>query len=924
MSRASEAQEPQKPVPLPTGTVTFLFTDIEGSTQRWEQHREAMDAAVKRHDQLLRSVIERHNGYVFKTVGDAVCATFARVSDAISASVDAQRELNREDFSAVDGLRIRAGIHTGEASERGGDYFGPAVNRVARLMSIGHGGQILLSGVTRDLAHNDLPKGATLVDLGSHRLKDLAEPEQVWQLSIENLPSIFPQLHSLDEFPNNLSVQTTSFRGREQDLEEAKVLLGQHHVLTLTGSGGVGKTRLAVQVGAELLDQFPDGVWFADMAPITDPELVSSVVASALSIEQVQGKRVDELIPQRLKRKKLLLIIDNCEHLLGAVAVLVDAIQRNAPDVRTLCTSRQALGIAGEIAHRLPSLSVPEASPTLTADEAIHHGSIAVFVDRARSADTRFALTDDNAPIVAEICRHLDGIPLAIELAAARVKVLSIPNLAQRLNERFKILTGGSRTALPRQKTLSALIDWSYDLLTPQEQTLFQRLGIFAGGFGLDAATKVCGGKGLDEIEVLDLLGSLTDKSLVVADTTGEQERYHLLESTRAYALEKLAAAGEHEQLARGHAEYFRDLAQAADERFGIGSAFAWIADVELDLDNYRAALEWSITRGNDDAVGGAIAGALDWLWRNGSLVVEGRYWTGLAFERVSDAEHPRVAARLWFALSNFSTAKAKVEAAEHAVELYESVGDARGAARAQHSLAFGLIQMGRLDEADNIIALALAGSRKCGDRSYVANGLNAQAVISKSRNDTKTAKDLFGQAIAAFRALGLDSGISLGLGNLAELEFQDGHAEEAVRLVEEALEIYRRVKSAEALASNNSNLAAYRAALGAVEGARESARTGLRLAREAQSSVFAAIAVQHLGLIAAMAGQESHAAQLLGYVDAQFKAFGYQREFTEQWSYDKLKAALSERLSDAEIEKLAAEGAAWSEDQAVEEALKV
>jgi len=345
---------------------------------------------------------------------------------------------------------------------------------------------------------------------------------------------------------------------------------------------------------------------------------------------------------------------------------------------------------------------------------------------------------------------------------------------------------------------------------------------------------------------------------------------------------------------------------------------------VELDLDNYRAALEWSITQGNDDAVGGAIAGALHFLWRNGGLVVEGRYWIELALERVSETEQPRVAARLWNALSDSSTAWASVEAAERAVKLYHSVGDAVGVARAQLELAYGLRHMGRLDEADILATQALASLRKLKHRPGVAFGLNIQAIVSNARNDTKTDKDVYGQAIAAFRALGNDSGIALGLGNLAELEFHDGHADEAVRLGEEALEIRRRGKNTGNLTINHNNLAAYRVALGDVDGARESARQGLRFAREMQSSWLAALGVQHLGLIAAMAGQASHAARLLGYVDAKFKAVGYQRAHTEQWGYDKLMAALRKKLSDAEIEKLAAEGAAWSEDQAVEEALKV
>jgi len=908
----------------PTGTVAFLFTDIEGSTQRWESHREAMDDAVKRHDGLLSEAIDRHNGYVFKAIGDAFCVAFARVSDAVAAAVDAQRALSTEDFSAVGGLPVRMGLHAGEASERNGDYFGPAVNRVARLMSIGHGGQILVSGVMRDLAYRDLPAGASLLDLGSHRLKDLTEAEQVWQLTIAGLPAEFPELKALDTLPNNLPIQPTSFRGRERDLEEVKSLLARHKLLTLVGSGGVGKTRLALQVGAEALDQYPDGVWLIDFAPITDPELVSSVIAQAIGMAQVEGRRVDESIPQWLRCKKLLLIFDNCEHVLEPVAAIANAIIRSCPDVRLLATSRQALAVNGEHVMQLPSLDVPHKIADLTPAAIVEFGAVALFVDRAKAADTRFTLTDDTAPIVADICRRLDGIPLAIELAAARVKVLSIPNLAQRLNERFKILTGGSRSALPRQKTLSALIDWSYDLLTPQEQLLFNRVGIFAGGFSLDAATAVCSGEGLDEIEILDLLASLTDKSLVVADTSGEHERYRLLESTAAYALDKLSAAGERETLARRHAEYFCDQAHAADERRSTGSTLAWVVGIELELDNFRTALAWALTHGNDAVLGGAIAGALSALWYNAGLAVEGRYWISLALERVNDAEQPQIAARLWCALSGLSSGQRSYDAAERAMQLYASVGDARWTARAQHKLAGALLHMGRLDEAKAAIEQALAAARACGDAVNVANCLNMQALIAQLRGDVRTARELHTQAQAAFKALGDESGTAMVLANMAELEFADGHPERALRAVSEALEIYVRGKNADDIAAGHANSAAYRIALGDLGAARDSAREGLRVARQLRNELSLAFALQHLALLAGFGSDARRAAQLLGHVDAQYAALGLQREPTEQWGYDKLMSALREQLDEDEIARLAAEGAAWSEDQAVEEALKV
>jgi predicted ATPase/class 3 adenylate cyclase len=915
--------EPQPASAHPTGTVTFLFSDIEGSTVRWERDRVAMQDAARRHDTLMRTAIAAHHGYMFKTIGDAFCAVFWRPEDAVAAILDAQRALGAEDFSAIDGLRVRAAVHTGTADERDGDYFGPALNRVARLLAIGHGGQILLSGVTRDLAHSDLPAGVSLLDLGSHRLKDLTEAEHVWQLTIEGLPAEFPALKSLDTIPNNLPIQPTSFRGREHDLEEVKSLLNQHKLLTLFGSGGIGKTRLALQVGAEVLDQNPDGVWFADFAPITDPELVSSVIAKEIGMAQVEGRRIDESIPQWLRRKKLLLILDNCEHVLEPVAAITNAVIRSCPEVRLLATSRQALGVSGEEVLRLPSLDVPHKIADLTSAAVAEFGAVALFVDRARSVDKSFVLTDDNAPIVAEICRRLDGIPLALELAAARVKILSIPTLAQRLNERFKILTGGSRTALPRQKTLGALIDWSYDLLTPQEQMLFSRLGIFAGGLSLDAATAVCSGEGLDAIDILDLLSSLTDKSLVVADTSGERERCHLLESTRAYALEKLTAAGAYERLAHRHAEYFRDQAQEADERLGTGSTAAWLASVERELDNYRAVLERALKDGHDMARGAAVAGALQGLWYHGGLAVEGRYWIGLAQAGLDETAHSRVAARLWRALDILSSGKRMHDCAQRALSLSRSGGDAKGQAFALASLAHSHFQMGQLEEASDVNARALAAMRTLGHKPGVAECLNIRAAVQRRCGDV-AARELYAQALAAYKALGNEAGAAQVLGNLAELEFGDGQVERALRLAGEALEIQSRGKNASNLAIRYNNIAAYRIALGDVDGARESAREALLRARQLQDALYVAIALQHFAMLLALRGEMHDAARLVGYVNAQYKELGSEREPTEKWGYEKLMAALREQLSEAEMEKRAAEGAAWSEDQAVEEALKI
>jgi predicted ATPase/class 3 adenylate cyclase len=908
---------------VPTGTVTFLFSDIEGSTKRWEAHRESMQAAVARHEQILSEAFARHRGFVFKTVGDAFCVAFQSARDAAGAAIDAQRALASDDFSAVDGLRVRMALHSGHAEERNGDYFGPAVNRVARLMAIGHGGQVLVSHVTHDLLQGESPAGLSLSDLGYHRLKDFAKPEHVWQLVGDGLAAAFPPLNSLNALSNNLPVQATTFRGRERDVEETKAQLHRHAVVTLVGSGGIGKTRLALQVGSELIERFVDGVWFADLSPIANPELVAGAIAGALGIKHVQDTRIDEVIPQQLKGKKPLLIVDNCEHLLEAVAALVDAVVRSAPDVRILCTSRQALGIAAESVVRLPPLAVPDAESKLSADESMAFGSVAVFVDRAKSVDSRFVMGDDDAPIVAEICRHLDGIPLAIELAAARVRALSLPHLAEKLSERFKLLTGGSRTALPRQRTLTALIDWSYDLLTKQEQELFAKLGVFAGSFGTDAVSNVCADADLDEIALLDLLTSLADKSLIVADASQESERFRLLESTRAYALEKLAPDGQRDALARRHAHYFHDLADRLAERYQRGTWPGFIADVQSDLDNYRSALEWCLTSGNDWVAGGDLAGLMSRVWFRAGLTVEGRYWIRLALDRLDETAHPRIAARLWRALTDHLSGRALVDGAERVVALYESAGDVQGTIRGRYLLALALQQIGRHDDATRIATQALAAARELGDDFHVASFLDVLGASEAARGDLTAARDLLRQSYEHHRAIGSQSGIASILTNLGELEFQLGNPEEAIRLATEGHHIDSRWNDAFLATVYACNVSTYRLAMGDVAGARASAVDGLRRAREFQYRLYIGISLQTLALIAALDGRIETAARVLGQVDAQFDALGYHREWSEQWVYDRLLAALREKLSDGEIERLRAEGAGWPEDRAVDEASK-
>ena len=540
-----------------TRTVTFLLTDVEGSTALWEADPAAMRQALARHDALLADGIAEHGGVVVKSrgEGDSVFAVFDMASDAVTAAVELQASLQAAAWPTAAPLRVRMALHTGEAQWRDGDYFGPAVNRCARLRAAAHGGQILLSQATADLLRDSQTDGVGLRALGEHRFRDLARPEAVFQVVHPLLPGEFPPLGSLDAHPNNLPRELTSFVGREREVDEVRRLLVTTRLLTLTGSGGVGKTRLSQRVAADLGPSFPDGIWLVELAGLGDPSLLAQVVASVLGVREQPGRALLDTLIDVLRPRTCLLLLDNCEHLVEACAALADSLLRACPGLILLATSREPLGIAGETVWRVPPLTMPDASgDAATSDDTsalAQYEAVRLFEERARAALPAFTLTGQNGPAVAQICRRLDGIPLAIELAAARVRGVAPEQLADRLDDRFRLLTGGSRTALARHQTLRALVDWSYELLSEPERVLFCRLSVFAGGWTLDAAEEVCSGGGIEPADILGLLLQLVDRSLVLAEEQPIQAgglspvRYRLLETLRQYGAEKLRDTGD-------------------------------------------------------------------------------------------------------------------------------------------------------------------------------------------------------------------------------------------------------------------------------------------------------------------------------------------------------------------------------------------
>ncbi|MBI4473768.1 MAG: adenylate/guanylate cyclase domain-containing protein, partial [Acidobacteria bacterium] len=549
--------------------LTFLFTDIEGSTQLWEKHPAEMKSALARHDAILQSTFPRYGGRAFKTVGDAFCCIFPDPTQAALAALDCQRSLQEETWADSLRLRVRVSIHIGPALERDGDYFGPTLNRVARILTAAHGGQTLVSAAATAAIDAAALGDGVLQDLGEHRLKDLTYPEQIFQLSTPDLPSEFPLLRSLEAFAHNLPLQLNSFVGRDSEMADLRRQLVSSRLLTLTGSGGSGKTRLALQLAAESVETFTNGAWFVEIAALSDAAMVPHMVASALHLKEQPARPILDTLGEYLRDKDLLLLLDNCEHLVEACARLVEGLLKACPRLRIMATSREPLGVGGEHVWRVPSLRLPTTEEAESAEKLADVPSVRLFVERASSASPRFTLTAKNAGAIARVCLRLDGIPLAIELAAARIKMLSVEELAMRLDDRFRLLTAGNRTALPRHQTLRAAIDWSYQLLWGVEGVLFRRLSVFLGGFTLKAAETVCGGDGIESFEVLDSLSRLVDKSLVIIDDTGDEPRYRMLESIRDYAREKLEESDEANRMYGCHRRYFLDLAHTAEQHYG-------------------------------------------------------------------------------------------------------------------------------------------------------------------------------------------------------------------------------------------------------------------------------------------------------------------------------------------------------------------
>ena len=952
---------------LPTGTVTLLFTDIEGSTHLLQRVGERYAELLHECRTLLRTAFHTYHGQEVDTQGDGMFAAFARASDAVGASVAAQRELALHSWPGAEAVHVRMGLHTGEPSRVVEGYVGLDVHYAARMMSAAHGGQVLLSQTTCDLVEHDLPEGVSLRDLGEHYLKDLEQAVHLYQVVIAGLPADFPPLKTRDRRSDTFPVQPTPLIGREHEVTAVVRLLHRNNVrlVTFTGPGGTGKTRLALQVASELGDVFVGGVFFVSLASINDPMLVMPTIARALGIRDSMGQPVFARLVEVLQQKRVLLLLDNFEQIVEAAPQLADLLS-SCPQLKLLVTSREVLHVRSEHEFAVPPLALPDAAHLPKRAALARTPAVALFLQRAQAARPEFKLTSTNARAVAEICVRLDGLPLAIELAAARMKLLSPQTLLARLDQPLIMLTGGARDVPARQQTLRNTIEWSYQLLHAREQRLFRWLSVFVSGCSLQAAEAVCTGPGDGAGQVLDGVASLVDKSLLqrVEQTGGgseeqEDQRLLMLETIREYGLEALIASGEGHAARQAHADYFLQLAEEAEPALKGPLLVAWLERLEREHDNLRAALQWALEGGRAE-VALRLGIALERFW-----VVRGQRNEGLTFLQRALAGSAEVAAnirakallaaaRLAFNQSNYDQGEIL---AQESLALFRELGDKRGIALSLNRLGVAAWRRGDFGSAHVLLEEDLTLFREMGDRDRVAWSLFMHGLLDNKQGEYAGACSRFEESLALFRELGNKRGIAASLTQLAgtlfvsqgnqdmiyplleqglsldrEVGDKEGMAVASLLLgwvalkqgeratarsrVEESLTLYREMEHREGMAEALSMLGKVEAARGDHAFGRTLYEESLAMAQEIGDKELIASGLEGLASVVAVQGELAWATRLWGAAQALREAIGAPVQPIEQADYEQAVAIARDHLGEETFASAWAEGHALTAEQ--------